>query len=128
MKLFVQYTIGTKLFLYGGALFVLVSWLIYFRIINYQYWLQSDWNVFLSAVVLIIGEEIVMFFYEVCRNKKNEAKSRNSITRLPIYDNLGDRDHTMNINDLLKKEMKEQEEIALQEDIEKSEEESWRVI
>lgn len=126
MKLFLQYTIGTKVFLYGGALFVLISWLIYFRFIHYQYWLQSDLNVFLSAIVLIIGEGLVFFLHEVCRNKKNEAKSRSTITRLPIYDNLGDRDRT--INDHLKEEMEKEEEIALQEDIEKSEEESWKVI
>ena len=115
-----QHTIGTKAFLYLGAFVVLIAWLIYFRIIHFQYWLQSDWNVFLSALVLIAGEGLVLFLYELFRDKKEETKSRRSITRLPIYDDIDDRDHT--IIDTLKEEVEEEEKIALWEGMEKEEE------
>lgn len=126
IKILLQQTIGTKIFLYGAAIILLIAWFPYFRVINYQYWLQSELNIFFSVSILFIGEATVFFLYELCRKRKKEMIPQKTTRNFPMYDN--DEKKKPTIVDHMKEEMKKEEEITLQEDIEKSEEESWRII
>lgn len=121
IKLFLQHTIGTKAFLYGGASLILAVWFIYFHIINFQFWMNSDMHVLISVIALLVGEGIILYAHEIFKDKRKPTIREKTITKLPIYEELKDRNRKSNLGDYMHDWADEEERNAELEYFEKQE-------
>lgn len=110
MKYFLKNTLGTKLFLYTASLSMLIGWFVYFRILNFQYWLSSDGNILISVIILLFGEGIALSLYELFRDKRKLTVRERTITKFNIDDELKDKDK--NIGDYMHDWANEEEKNA----------------
>ena len=92
---------------------------------EYHYWLQSEWRVFLSAFILLLSEGFIFFLNQKCRSKKEE-KQWDLITSIPREETETHHIHT--IADGMKKESQKEATIAFHEDIQKREEKAWKIL
>ena len=121
IKLFLRHTIGTKAFLYIGVSVVLIIWFIYFHILNSQFWMNSDIHVLISVICLLVGEGVVIYVHEIFRDKREPTIKEKTITKLPIYEELKDRNKQGNLGDYMRDWADEEEKNAELEYFEKQE-------